>query len=187
MNQEILKLFKEIINLEEIELADIPMLDLYMDQVITLFENKLDKGKRSSTDKLLTKTMINNYVKDKILMPAKNKRYTPDHLIMMVFIYHLKQILSINDIKILFTETIYKEDVDLFALYERFIMVKKQDQKQTKQTIEDKLKEFGPDQSDEIDILMMVLSLVSSANMQKQLAEKLIDSYLVDSDIKGHK
>ena len=87
----------------------------------------------------------------------------------------------------MFTETIYKEEVDLFDLYERFILIKKQDQMQTKKTIEEKLEALGPDQSDEIDILMMVLSLVSSANMQKQLAEKLIDRYLVDSDIKGHK
>lgn len=187
MNEEISALFEEIIKQEEIELSDIPMLDLYMDQVITLFENKLEKGKRNTTDKLLTKTMINNYVKDKILMPSKNKRYTPEHLIMMVFIYHLKQTLSINDIKTLFTETIYKEEVDLFDLYERFIGIKKQDQIQTKKTIEEKIQALGPDHSDEIDILMMVLSLVSSANMQKELAEKLIDRYLVDSDIKGHK
>lgn len=184
MNEEILNLFKEIINLEQIERSDIPMIDLYMDQVITLFENKLEEGKRSSKDKLLTKTMINNYVKDKILMPAKNKRYTPEHLIMMAFIYHLKQTLSINDIKVLFTETVYKEEVDLFALYDRFIDVKKQDQVQAEQVILEKLESLSPDQSDRIDIVMMVLSLVNSANMHKQLAEKLIDHYLVDSSIK---
>ena len=123
MKIEILDLLKEIGDQEEIEIADIPMLDLYMDQVITLFENKLEKGKRTEKDKLLTKTMINNYVKDKILMPAKNKRYTPEHLIMMALIYHLKQTLSINDIKTLFTETIYKEELYLFALFVRFFEI----------------------------------------------------------------
>lgn len=183
MKVEILDLLKEIGELEEIEISDIPMLDLYMDQVITLFENKLEKGKRSKKDKLLTKTMINNYVKDKILMPAKNKRYTPEHIIMMALIYDLKQTLSINDIKTLFTETIYKEEVDLFALYGRFLEIKKEDQKQVEIAVIQKLDALHIDQSDEIDIMMMVLSLITSANTQKRLAEKLIDNYLVKEDL----
>lgn len=183
MNVEILDLLKEIIDQDEIELPDIPMLDLYMDQVITLFENKLEKGKRSEKDKLLTKTMINNYVKDQILMPAKNKRYTPEHLIMMAFIYHLKQTLSINDIKILFTETIYKEEIDLFKLYDRFLDIKKQDQFQVEEEVRKKIEGLHIDQSKEIDIMMLVLSLVSSANTQKRLAEKLIDTYLIKGEI----
>lgn len=182
MNVKILELLEEIVNQDEIELSDIPMLDLYMDQVITLFENKLEKGKRNEKDKLLTKTMINNYVKDKILMPAKNKRYTPEHLIMMALIYHLKQTLSINDIKVLFTETIYKEEIDLFGLYDRFLEVKKQDQVQVEEEVRQKLEGLHIDQSKEIDIVMMVLSLVSSANTQKHLAEKLIDTYLMNGD-----
>ncbi len=183
MKVEILDLLSEIGEQEEIEIADIPMLDLYMDQVITLFENKLEKGKRNEKDKLLTKTMINNYVKDKILMPAQNKRYTPEHLIMMSLIYHLKQTLSINDIKILFTETIYKEEVDLFALYERFLDIKKEDQNQVEVAVAEKLDGLHIDQSEEIDIMMMVLSLINSANTQKRLAEKLIDNYLVKEEL----
>ena len=183
MNREILDLLKEIVGQDEIKTSDIPMLDLYMDQVITLFESKLEVGKRSGKDKLLTKTMINNYVKDKILMPAENKRYTPEHLIMMAFIYHLKQTLSINDIKVLFTETIYKEEVDLFPLYERFLEVKKQDQLQVEEEVSKKLEGLHIDQSKEMDIMMMVLSLVSSANTHKRLAEKLIDTYLVKEDM----
>ena len=181
MDQKFLALLKEIINQQEIQPTDIPMIDLYMDQVITLFESKLCEAKRNDEDKLLTKTVINNYVKDKILMPAKNKKYTPEHLIMMIFIYNLKQILSINDIKLLFTETVYKEEIDIFKLYERFIEIKKQDQRQTEQIILEKLEGFNPDQSHKIDIMMMVLSLVSTANIQKRLAEKIIDTYLLPS------
>lgn len=184
MEKKILDLLKDIGQQEDIELADIPMLDLYMDQVITLFEIKLEEGKRYEKDKLLTKTMINNYVKDKLLMPAKNKRYTPEHLIMMALIYHLKQTLSINDIKVLFTETVYKEEVDLFALYDQFLQVKKQDQVQVEKAVEEKLQGLDLKQSEEIDIIMMVLSLTNSANIHKRLAEKLIDDYLLRGDIK---
>lgn len=181
---KILDLLREICNQGEIETSDIPMLDLYMDQVITLFENKLAKGKRSEKDKLLTKTMINNYVKGKILMPAKNKKYSPEHLIMMALIYDLKQILSINDIKLLFTQTIYKEEIDVFALYDRYLEVKKQDQLQIEKAVNIKSENLHLEQSDETDMMLTVLSLVNSANIQKRLAEKLIDDYLTEEDEK---
>ena len=37
----------------------VPALDLYMDQVLTLFNDGLSDNKRHPDDKLLTKTMIN--------------------------------------------------------------------------------------------------------------------------------
>ena len=81
MNQETLLQMIENLQLQEtIESSSIPNLDLYMDQVITLFEEKLGHTKRYKDDKLLTKTMINNYTKDKLLMPAVKKKYTKDQI-----------------------------------------------------------------------------------------------------------
>ena len=53
------------------------------------------------TDKILTKTMINNYAKNDLLPPPVRKKYSKDHLILLIFIYYLKNILSINDIQTL--------------------------------------------------------------------------------------
>ena len=74
LNDELINTISELNLQEDILLSDIPNLDLYMDQVITLFENGLKGSKRSEQDKILTKTMINNYSKDKILIPIKNKK-----------------------------------------------------------------------------------------------------------------
>ena len=93
---------------QKIKLEDIPDLDLYMDQVIQLFENNLSGTKRSDDDKVLTKTMINNYAKAKLLMSIKNKKYTKEHLILMSLIYELKGGLSISDIKYLLTNIVSK-------------------------------------------------------------------------------
>ena len=90
-----------------IELNEMPELDLYMDQVIQLFENKLGELKRNDEEKILTKTMINNYAKGKLLLPIKNKKYSKEHLILMSLIYNLKGALSISDIKNSF-RTYYK-------------------------------------------------------------------------------
>ena len=72
-NKEINKIIETLKLDEVIEPQSIPNLDMYMDQVITLIEEKLAHTKRNEEDKLLTKTMINNYAKDKLLMPAKKK------------------------------------------------------------------------------------------------------------------
>ena len=82
-----------------ISLEDIPEIDLYMDQVIQLFEKKFGSTTRNDEEKVLTKTMINNYAKGKLFFPIKNKKYSKEHLILISLIYQLKGGLSIQDIK----------------------------------------------------------------------------------------
>jgi len=92
-------ILKNIRNFDRIKSDDIPNIDLYMDQVTTFMDDHLGLFKRSDSDKVLTKTMINNYSKYDLLPPTVKKKYTNDHIIMMLFIYYLKPILSITDIK----------------------------------------------------------------------------------------
>ena len=117
MDREALEKMIVELNLEEqISYDSIPNLDLYMDQVITLFEDKLSHTKRYEEDKLLTKTMINNYIKDRLLMPAVKKKYTKEHVVLMIILYELKQVLTIGDIKDLFSTMIKEEKVDAEVL-----------------------------------------------------------------------
>ena len=101
---------------------DIPDLDLYMDQIMTLFETHLANNKKNEEDKLLTKTMINNYSKAKVITPVKGKKYTKEQILQMLIIYQLKNNLSIQEIKELLTP-IYESDTDLSLLYDHFIAV----------------------------------------------------------------
>src|SRR5690606_31243007 len=80
-------------------LEELPNLDLYMDQVIQIFESNLEKTKRKEEDKVLTKTMINNYAKGKLFFPIENKKYSKKHIVLISLIYELKGALSIQDIK----------------------------------------------------------------------------------------
>ena len=60
-----------------IKLDDIPDIDLYMDQVTTLIDGKLRSTTRNpGDDKILTKTMINNYTKNDLLPPPIKKKYS---------------------------------------------------------------------------------------------------------------
>ncbi|MDO4556196.1 MAG: DUF1836 domain-containing protein [Lachnospiraceae bacterium] len=85
--------------LSYIKPEDIPEIDLYMDQVTTFMEAQLSATKRTPDDKIMTKTMINNYTKNKLLPPPLKKKYTKDHMYMLIFIYYFKNIMSIADIQ----------------------------------------------------------------------------------------
>ena len=84
-----------------IETEEIPNIPLYMDQVLTFINERLDHTKRYTDDKVLTKTMINNYAKNRLLPSPEKKKYSKDHMILLLFIYYFKNILSIGDIQTL--------------------------------------------------------------------------------------
>ncbi|GKU23803.1 DUF1836 domain-containing protein [Clostridium folliculivorans] len=169
----------------EIQPEQIPNLDLYMDQVITLFESNLFETKRSVEDKLLTKTMINNYTKDKLLMAAKKKKYTRDHVILMIIIYNLKQSLAINDIKNILKPIVEKiendEKVDINSLYNKYLLIKTNNSEEIKASAEQKLKEVKDEDG---DVLLYILSIIDMANGYRKIAEKLIDKFFLDTNEK---
>jgi len=84
-------------NLKELNLWEnlfesdkIPEIDLYMDQVLSLIE---EKG--------ITKTMINNYSKERLIKPVKGKKYTKEQIIQILFILNMKHNIALNEIKAL--------------------------------------------------------------------------------------
>ena len=98
--------------IDPIALEELPGIDLYMDQLTSFMDERLKKTTRHpETDKILTKTMINNYAKNDLLPPPIKKKYSKDHLILLIYIYYLKNVLSINDIQTL-----------LAPLKERFLL-----------------------------------------------------------------
>ncbi len=92
---------RELIRLNFVLPEDIPDIELYMDQVTRFMDTHLHRNSRGdgSEDKPLTKTMINNYIKNKLLPPPEKKRYTKEHIIMLISIYYLKNFISISDIQ----------------------------------------------------------------------------------------
>ena len=85
--------------IDYIKPRDIPNIDLYMDQVTTFMEEHLKTSKRYPEDKILTKTMINNYAKNHLLPSPEKKKYSKEHMLLLIYIYYFKGILSIGDIQ----------------------------------------------------------------------------------------
>ena len=75
--------------IEHIQSDDIPNIDLYMDQVTTFMDQHLRATTRyPDEDKILTKTMINNYAKNDLLPPPVKKKYSKEHVLVLIFIYY---------------------------------------------------------------------------------------------------
>ena len=81
---------------------EFPSIEQPMHKVTTYMDKYLSQNKRYEEDKTLTKTMINNYTKNNLLPSPEKKRYTKEHLILLIYIYYLKNVISISDIQIMF-------------------------------------------------------------------------------------
>lgn len=92
------KFQRKLKSIDYVKTEDIPNIGLYMDQVTTFIEEGLKACKRYEEDKILTKTMINNYAKNNLLPAPERKKYSKQHILTLLFIYYFKNILSINDI-----------------------------------------------------------------------------------------
>lgn len=180
LEQEVAKLGLE----EYIGIGDIPDLDLYMDQLITLFESKLSHTKRYEDDKLLTKTMINNYTKDKVLMPAHKKKYTKDHIILMILLYHLKGIISIGDIKDLFSVLKIDENFDsdkLGSFYQAYLDCRNKELSYFNLGIEKRIETVNQEmvkmgiEDEKVGAMLLACTLIEQATYHKKLAEHIID------------
>jgi len=168
---------------KKITIENIPDLDLYMDQVIQLFDKTFQKAKRNEKEKIITKTMINNYAKGGLLLPIKNKRYSKEHVMLLSLIFELKGALSINDIKITLQHVNDKTATDEFGIsdfYARYLnlsslnsstFIEKLDQHSIE--VSEEVKKIEGD--DYVQQVLMILSMITMSNFYRKAAEKLID------------
>ncbi len=186
---ELKEKFNELNLQNQLTLEEIPEIDLYMDQVTQLFDNKFNDSKRTEEDKALTKTMVNNYAKGKLLMSVKNKKYSKEHLILMSLIYNLKGALSISDIKSslnkIVTSLENKENYALRDLYKLYLEQYQNDLIDVEKSMEYKLNDIQNMllkeeelKSDEFEKNFLLLSsFINMSNMYRRMGEKLIDEY----------
>lgn len=166
---------------------DIPDIDLYMDQVTTFMDEHLSSTKRYPDDKILTKTMINNYAKNNLLPPPDKKKYGKEHILTLIFIYYFKGILSISDIQSILnpiTEHYFSSEgrLNLKDIYQEVFSLEKEETGILAKDIARKFntsnKTFQDAPADERDFLQLFsfISMLSfDVYVKRMLIEKLID------------
>lgn len=196
--QEILKKLSLETNISPQEMPDI---DLYMDQVIQLFNHTFTNTKRNDDEKVLTKTMINNYAKGKLFIPIKNKKYSKKHLILISLVYQLKGALSINDIKVTLdgiNKKLTNEDFELEKFYKSFLSIQQRNALDFEQEFQKRaddvhmeVEKLEDEEAEKLEKILLVSSLVNISNAYRKAAELLIDELKEEQtpppSIKKHK
>ncbi len=168
---------------------DIPNIPLYMDQVTTFMDSQLASSKRHEDDKILTKTMINNYAKNNLLPPPEKKKYSREHVLTLIFIYYLKNILSISDIQNILnpiTDKYFGSESDL-SLQDIYTEVFGLEHQETQNLMKDLAKKFHTahttfadvpeDEKELLQTFSFICMLSYDVYVKKMLIEKTIDEF----------
>lgn len=187
-NEERLKdILARLNGLSYIRPEQIPNIDLYMDQLTTFMDEHLKSSKRSPEDKVLTKTMINNYAKNNLLPPPVKKKYSKEHILLLVFIYYFKNLLSFSDIEQLFSPITRNHfqntpDFPLQEIYEEIFSLEKDQMINLKKDILKKYKSAGQtflsaDEGDReyLQLFAFISELAFDVYLKKQMIEQIID------------
>lgn len=149
-----------------IEKKEIPTIPLYMDQVTSYLDELFEDVKKNKDEKILTKTMINNYVKASLIDSPIKKKYHQDQLMQLIMIYVLKGTASIHEI-----ETLFKGYEDKEALYEIFKDLYNESILKLDKCVE----------QSSASIHDRILELLISSSLQKRYAEILIETLKNDA------
>lgn len=179
-------------NTDYVKSSDIPNIDLYMDQVTTFMDEYLESSKRFESDKLLTKTMINNYTKNDLLPPPEKKKYTKDHMYLLCFIYYLKSFLSIRDVKTIISpmaDMFYggkSEEMSLESIYDSIFQIEYDSSYDMAKDVLNKFRKSkksflevtDEDEREYLQIFSFIAMLSFDVYLKKNLIENIIDEVL---------
>lgn len=190
-NSEIFDIIRKLGSIDYIDPDEIPNIALYMEQITTFMDENLADSKRSEDDKILTKTMINNYTKNDLLPPSDKKKYSKEHVYLLIFIYYLKNMMTISDI-----QTIIKPLSDMFygkkgdlSLEDIYLRIFQLEEEQSTNVIQDIMKRFKdsktvfPEIKDEtqrnyLSQFAFICMLSYDIYMKKSLIERMVDTTL---------
>ncbi len=200
MAADIMKTLESILEkMNLIEAGEIPNIDLYMDQVTTFMESHLGNLKRNPEDKVLTKTMINNYAKNDLLPSPEKKKYSKNHVLLLTFIYYFKNVLSISDIKTLMrqiTENHFKtestpnlEDIyrEVVKFQPEIVDMVQKDLKEKEDLANSSFADVKGEEGEHLRYFALLCMLCIDVYIKKTLVEAVIDSMGAGEDEKKDK
>ena len=184
--------------------VDIPNIDLYMDQVTTFMDSHLASTRRYPSDKILTKTMINNYAKNNLLPPPVKKKYSKEHLLIMIFIYYFKNLLSFTDIEtVLSYVTEHHFDTDdessLAEIYTKVFSMEHGQMDRLKEDVKEKFEKAKetfpsgaegsaePENAESLQLFGFICELAFDVFLKKQMIERLADELRAENPPKKKK
>ena len=176
--EELYDIAKDAVNSVELSSNEIPPIDLYVDQILNLVNDKLSQGSERYLDKQLTKTMINNYSKDGLITPVKGKKYNKEQILQMLTVYTLKGTLTINEIKRLINGAYTSEGFNsssLNELYDKHLEIKKDNREFAIAALDGLLNRNELNVESDIDYICLICALTSFSAHLRNIAQAMID------------
>ncbi len=186
-------------NIKTIAPDDPPDIYLYMDQVTAFLREHLMNDNVHDDDKLLTKTMINNYTKKKLLPPPIKKKYSKQHLYFLTLIYYYKNFLTIDEIHDLlapitekysendpltieYTQRYYSKIYEMNGNQQNGIVADIKDDLETvrkmiEETKNEEVIPFSDEVEEYLELLLLVTVLSNDIYYKKVLIENLIGNF----------
>lgn len=150
--------------------TELPEIDFYMDQVISLMNKCLYLSAGDETSKLITPAMINNYVKLGIIPPPVKKRYSREHICYLFIVCMLKSVMPISLISyIIETQT---KNRSIFELYDLFSEAYENVLKKTDETSKEMLEESTNKEANAVELALFMAIHASTAQLIAQNAVK---------------
>lgn len=166
-------ILKHALNDVDLQPEEIPRLDLYMDQILTLFNGVLSKNSRHPSENPLTKTMINNYSKEKLLTPVQGKKYSREQIMQLLCVLILKQALTLSDIRSLMA--VKEDEIRFEQAYAESLRVKNNLREKLSGLIGE-VRDSFPGLSPEEQDLATALVLSSLSHYLQRACEGMIDN-----------
>ena len=186
------EILHQLAEIDYVHPEDIPNIDLYMDQVLTFLDQELGTVREATEDKAMTKTMINNYTKNQILPSPEKKKYSRDHMLNLIFIYYLKNFLSMKDIKSILdpiNERYFgvKEGLGFFDIYSAMVGY---ESKVARDVTKDIIRKYNlskqafADQDDESRQDLQEFTFICELAFDVFVKKMMIEQYLAERDSK---
>lgn len=147
----------------------LPGIPLYMDQVTMVTGEALALFERDEKQSLLTSSMVNNYVKNGVVEHPVHKKYMREHLVKLMMTSLLKQVLSIQDISVLFSGGETAEQ-----LYAAFAAAQDSALHETAALLQD--------ETDETQLRALALRLAAEANARRAVSERILMALSEDAE-----
>jgi hypothetical protein len=151
----------------------LPDIGLYMDQVVTYLERQLAPYAASEGARIVTPSMINNYVKSGVIGRASAKKYSQSHLALLILVCTLKQVLSIPDLTRLLSGCM--EGSDAASMYGSFKAKLALAMDETAERLDSAMLSSG-DPSRESALRALALDLAIEAQARSLAARRILEA-----------
>ena len=166
----------------------VPEIDLYIDQMVSCLNSELSLYAKNGEGPI-TKGIVSNYTKHKMIPGPEGKRYTKDHCIFMLLVYYLKGCFSMDQVQRLMKpilsnyDSAWDDNVDMQAYYKEILAAVRKSEEDFSERLQERIlanKKFLADRGSDDDIselILLITMLIMRSNEERYMAEKLLDEY----------